>query len=938
MKQPLLFFHQRYSTNTFPSWSLAQPFRFLAHNGEINTLQGNVNFMRSREPAMESDVWGKDVKDLMPIIEPKGSDSAAIDNAFELLMLSGRDPIKTVMMLVPEAYQDNEEISDELKGFYEYHACLTEPWDGPAALVFTDGRFAVAALDRNGLRPQRYWLTKSGKVIISSEAGIVDVPEQDIIERGRLGPGKILAVDTQEKSLMHNDEIKAKYAEPKYAKWVKRYKTIAEADYNHPSYQAASRGWSKDELLRYQNAFGYSQEDYSRIFEPMTLGGTIPVGSMGDDTPLAALSHQPQLLYRYFKQRFAQVTNPPIDPLREELVMSLKTVVGPRQSILNEEDDAARVIGFNSFILDEAEFAYICEQEKLDTRVLVATFPIAQGLLGLGNALEALCDAALRAVRNRASIIILSDRKIDPQNAPIPMLLATSAVHHHLLKKGLRTKAAIICDTAEPREDHHFACLIGYGAGLIHPYLALATARDTAMSAKDNSTSNDQAIKNYKKAAEKGLLKIMSKMGISTISSYRAAQIFETVGIAQELVDKYFIGTPNAIGGVTLQGIAEDVIAFHADAFGEDPKLKDFGIYRFRKAGEYHALNPQVFKSLHKAVRTESFEAFEEYMDAVDNRPLSNLRDLLDFSLSRKPIPLEEVESAEEIVKRFTTQAMSHGALSRETHEVLSIAMNRIDGKSNSGEGGEAPERFYPYDKDRDPQSYGYSKWAPKAGDWGNSAIKQVASGRFGVTPEYLMSAREIEIKMAQGAKPGEGGQLPGHKVNDEIARVRRSVPGVTLISPPPHHDIYSIEDLAQLIFDLKRINNEASICVKLVSTDGVGTIAAGVTKGYADNIQISGHDGGTGASPLSSIKHAGIPWEIGLAETQQVLVENDLRGRIRLRVDGGLKTGRDVIIAALLGAEEFGFWYSCISSSRLCYDSPMPFKYLPCWSSHTKA
>lgn len=906
----IALFHQRYSTNTFPSWSLAQPFRFLAHNGEINTLQGNVNFMRSREPALESDLWDQDVQDLLPIIQAKGSDSAAIDNAFELLMLSGRDPLHVAMMLVPEAYESSVELRDKVRSFYDYHACLIEPWDGPAALVFSDGRFAVAALDRNGLRPQRYWITKDGKVIIGSETGIANIAPEDILKRGRLGPGKILAVDTLEKRLMYNDEIKAEHATKQpYAKWLKSFKRVAQADYNHPDYKLALRGWNKDELLRYQKAFGYSKEEYSRLFEPMSLEAKVPIGSMGDDTPLAMFSKQPQQLYRYFKQRFAQVTNPPIDPLREDLVMSLKTIVGPRDSILNEHKDAAHVVGFESFILDEAEFAYLVEEKtELHTRTLTTTFDVSEGLLSLQTALDHLCDTAARIIRNRPSIIILSDREIDAKHAPIPILLAAAAVHHHLLREGLRTKAAIVCDTAEPREDHHFACLIGYGAALIHPYLALATARNVVLEAKDSILSTEQAAKNYKKAVEKGLLKIMSKMGISTVSSYRAAQVFESVGLAKEVVDQYFVGTPNAIGGVTLTGITQDVLAFHAEAFGENPQLKDMGIYRFRKTGEYHALNPQVFKALHKAVRTESSAAFKEYSEAVDNRPISNLRDLLDYSTSSKPLPLEEIESVEDIVKRFTTQAMSHGSLSRETHETIAIAMNRIGAKSNSGEGGEAPERFIAYEKDQDPNKYGYAQWAPKAGDWGNSAIKQIASGRFGVTPSYLISARELEIKMAQGAKPGEGGQLPGHKVNEEIARVRRSIPGVTLISPPPHHDIYSIEDLAQLIFDLKRINNEARVCVKLVATDGVGTVAAGVVKGYADNIQISGHDGGTGASPLSSIKHAGLPWEIGLAETQQVLVENDLRGRIRLRVDGGLKTGRDVIIAALLGAEEYGF------------------------------
>jgi glutamate synthase domain-containing protein 2/glutamate synthase domain-containing protein 3 len=658
-------------------------------------------------------------------------------------------------------------------------------------------------------------------------------------------------------------------------------------------------------LRRLQKAFGYHQEDFDRILEPMAFEADIPVGSMGDDTPLAVLSEQPQQLYRYFKQRFAQVTNPPIDPLRERLVMSLYTVIGPRGPLLEEGPEAAKVIQFASPIMDEADIAWLRSQAVFPVVTLSATFPLAAGPEGLEPALAQLCQEAEAAVKGGAGALILSDRGVGPTTVPIPMLLATSAVHHHLIACGLRTRTGIVVESGEPREDHHFACLIGYGAALIHPYLALASVRALATNAP-RPLSPEQAAKNYVKAVEKGLLKIMSKMGISAISSYRGAQIFEAVGIDQAVIARYFPGTPSRISGAGLMAFATDALVLHAEAYGEDGDLKDRGIYRFRKAGEYHAFNPLVFKALHKAVRSESFEAFAEYAKLVDERPPCTLRDLLTYRKAEVPLPLEAVEPIEAIVTRFTTQAMSHGSVSRETHETLAIAMNRLGAKSNSGEGGEDPERFKPYTRDMPEVSH--APWHPKAGDFANSAIKQVASGRFGVTPDYLVAARELEIKMAQGSKPGEGGQIPGHKVNAEIARIRRSVPGVTLISPPPHHDIYSIEDLAQLIYDLKRVNREARVGVKLVATAGVGTIAAGVAKGYADNIQISGYDGGTGASPLSSIKHAGVPWELGLAETQQMLVKNDLRGRVTLRTDGGLKTGRDVVIAALLGAEEYGF------------------------------
>ena len=898
-------FHQRYSTNTMPRWSLAQPFRFAAHNGEINTLQGNVNFMRAREPVLASGLWGDSTQELVPVIQAGTSDSGAFDNVFELLTLSGRDPIETLLMMVPEAYEEDSRVEPELRAFYDFHSRLMEPWDGPAALALTDGRYAIAALDRNGLRPQRYWITGSGLVVVGSEAGVVALPDREIVEKGRLGPGTILVVDTEDQRIYKNDEIKTSYARKRpYQQWLNTYSLHPPDLEPEP---VASRGWEPGALTRAQKLFGYSSEDYDRIFEPMVFDGAVPIGSMGDDTPLAVLSEQPQQLYRYFKQRFAQVTNPPIDPLRERLVMSLQTVVGPRGSLLEEAADSARLFTFDSPLIDEAQFAWLRHQQLLRVAELPVQFDVQAGPEGLEPALETVCDTAEEAVRGGAGIVILSDRDVDGDWAAIPMFLATAAVHHRLLREGLRTKAAIICDTGEPREDHHFACLIGYGAALVHPYLAFATARHVpGNTRRKDEMDPDSAVRNYLGAVEKGLLKIMSKMGISTVASYRGAQTFEAIGVHQAVVDRYFTGTPRRIGGVGLEAIAIDVLRFHAEAFGEIEKLKDRGIYRFRKAGEYHALNPLVFKALHKAVRTSDFEAYEEYARHVDERPVCNLRDLLRYKRSTEPLPLDEIEPIEGIVQRFSTQAMSHGSVSREAHETIAIAMNRLGAKSNSGEGGEDPSRYRRFDQDRPEHSH--ASWHPKAGDWANSAIKQVASGRFGVTADYLVSASEIEIKMAQGSKPGEGGQIPGYKVNAEIASIRRSVPGVTLISPPPHHDIYSIEDLAQLIYDLKRVNRLARIGVKLVATSGVGTIAAGVAKGYADNIQISGHDGGTGASPLSSVKNAGVPWELGLAETQQVLVENDLRGRVTLRVDGGLKTGQDVIFGALLGAEAFGF------------------------------
>ena len=907
----LAVFHQRYSTNTVPRWSLAQPFRMLAHNGEINTLQGNVNLMAAREPVFESRVWGQDVRDLVPIVQPGASDSAALDNVLEVLALSGRDPLHALAMLVPPAFEGDDRMDPDVRAFYRYHASIMEPWDGPAALAVSDGRRAIAALDRNGLRPQRFQISESGLVIVGSEAGMVRLPSDGIVERGRLGPGQMLAVDTETGQLMHDEELKRELAgEYPYRAW------LGANLLRPPAFEAtpptAPEG---DQRVRLQTAVGYGAEDIERLFGPMVFDAAIPIGAMGDDTPLAVLSEQPQQLWRYFKQRFAQVTNPPIDPYRERTVMSLETTVGPRGPLLDDIERSAAVMRLPGPILDQNQLSWILEQERFNTTRIDTRFRVADGTEGMAAALDRICAEATAAVRDGAGLVLLSDRGIDVEHAAVPILLATGGVHHRLIREGLRTRSALILETAEPREDHHYACLIGYGAALVHPYLALATCRDVPdLVRRDDPLGSDEAVRNYVSAIDQGLLKIMSKMGISTISSYRAAQIFESVGLDDELIDRCFRGTPNHLGGAGLDAIATDVLRLHAQGWGENAELNDRGLYRFRKAGEYHAFNPSVFKALHKAVREDDAEAFRSYAELVDSRPPTNLRDLLEMRPLGAPVPLEEVEPVDAIVRRFTTQAMSHGSVSRETHETLAIAMNRLHAKSNSGEGGEDPERYLAYDREREDRSV--APWHPEQGDWSNSAIKQVASGRFGVTAHYLSTAREIEIKMAQGSKPGEGGQIPGFKVSDEIARIRHSVPGVTLISPPPHHDIYSIEDLAELIHDLKRVQKEARIGVKLVSTHGVGTIASGVAKGYADNIQISGFDGGTGASPLSSIKHAGMPWELGLADTQRSLVENDLRGRVSLRVDGGLKTGRDVIVAALFGAEEFGFGTAALVSA----------------------
>ena len=904
-------FHQRYSTNTFPTWYLAQPFRFLAHNGEINTLQGNVNWMKAREAKLKSPVWGERIRELLPIVQEGGSDSAMLDNVLELITLSGRELPHAVVMMVPEAYQSDHEMDADMTAFFAYHALLSEPWDGPASLAMSDGRYAVAAMDRNGLRPARYWLTRDGVVIMGSEAGLVPVPRGEIVEKGSLGPGSMLAVDTVNRRLLKNGDIKQALAARKpYAEWTSRYLVkphLLGLNGGNGS-QEISTG-DPDELLRAQTAFGYGKEDLDRILAPMVFEAREPVGSMGDDTPLSVLSRQPRLLYSYFKQRFAQVTNPPIDSLRERRVMSLATAVGPRGQLLLEEPESARLIKCESPFLTAEEFSWVRDQDHIPAAEISLLFEVAEGPEGMARQVDAICQQAEARVDQGSGLLILSDRGADQDRAAIPALLAVAAVHHHLIRVGKRRDTSLVVDSGEPREDHHYAVLIGYGASLIHPYLALrGVAALAERDSPEQAITVEDALKNYRAAVEKGILKIMSKMGISTVSSYRGAQTFEAIGIGPELIDKRFTGTISQIGGVEVEHLAQDVLRFHAEAYGEQAQLKDRGIYRYRRGQEYHSFNPDVFKALHKTMRADDGQPeFEQYADLVANRPLCNVRDLLEWRCADEPVPLDEVEPASEIVKRFSTQAMSHGALSRECHEVLAIAMNRIGGKSNSGEGGEDRVRFYPYQGDH-VSNNDYIRSIAQEGDWGNSYIKQIASGRFGVTPEYLMSGREIEIKMAQGSKPGEGGQIPGVKVSEEIAAIRNSVPGVTLISPPPHHDIYSIEDLAQLIYDLKRINKDATVCVKLVAEAGVGTVAAGVAKGYADTVQISGHDGGTGASPLSSIKNAGLPWELGLAETQQTLVINDLRDRIKVRVDGGFKTGRDVVIAALLGAEEYGF------------------------------
>jgi len=882
----LCLVHQRFSTNTFPTWQLAHPYRYIAHNGEINTLRGNVNWMHARQSVLASPLFGDDFKKLFPIIQPGGSDSASFDNALELLVMSGRDIAHSMAMLIPEAWSKNEHMNPQKRAFYEYHASLMEPWDGPAAIAFTDGRSIGATLDRNGLRPARYLVTNDGLIIMASETGVLPVKPEDVKHKGRLQPGKMLLVDTAEGRIVADKELKQRlYSRNPYQLWLKENQITLDSLPEPPR----EHGIDHETLLQRQRAFGYTDEDLRMILGPMAEKGEEPVGSMGTDTPLACLSDKPQPLFNYFKQLFAQVTNPPIDPIREELVMSLTSYIGTERNILDETPQHCHTLKLPHPILtnhDLEKLRRVSQGDFLAT-TLPMLFPVEDGARGLERALDQLAKRASLAIKSGYTLLILSDRGLDSDYAPIPSLLALAAVHNHLVREETRTQVALIIESGEPREVMHFALLIGYGASAVNPYLALETLQAT------NNGHAEKAAANFVKAINKGLLKTFSKMGISTLQSYRGAQVFEAIGLSRKLVEKYFTGTVSRIEGVGVDVLAQEAIVKHRHAFQplseSDTELAVGGNYQFRARGEYHLYNPQTIAKLQHAVRQESFQTFQEYTDLIDkqNRQLCTLRGLLEIKDSHEPIPLDEVEPAASIVKRFATGAMSFGSISKEAHETLAQAMNRIGGKSNTGEGGEDEERYH---------------------DDRRSAIKQVASGRFGVTTNYLVNADELQIKMAQGAKPGEGGQLPGHKVDETIARVRHSIPGVGLISPPPHHDIYSIEDLAQLIYDLKNVNPRARISVKLVAEVGVGTVAAGVAKAHADVVLVSGDTGGTGASPLSSIKHAGVPWELGLAETHQVLVLNDLRGRIRVQTDGKLQTGRDVVIAALLGAEEFGF------------------------------
>ncbi|HUP05084.1 MAG TPA: glutamate synthase large subunit [Bryobacteraceae bacterium] len=875
----LCLVHQRFSTNTFPTWQLAHPFRYVAHNGEINTLRGNVNWMHARQSVLASPLFGKDIKKLFPIIQLSGSDSANFDNALELLVMAGRALPHAMAMLIPEAWSKNEHMNPKKRAFYEYHASLMEPWDGPAAIAFTDGRSIGATLDRNGLRPARYVVTKDGLAVMASEAGVLPVAPEDVVQKGRLQPGKMLLVDTEQGRIVSDQELKrALYNRNPYEQWIKENQITLDQLPEPPREHAAE----ESTLVVRQRAFGFTQEDVRMILAPMAEKGEEPIGSMGADTPLACLSDRPQPLFNYFKQLFAQVTNPPIDPIREDMVMSLTSYIGTERNILDETPKHCHTLKLKDPIVTNHDLEKLRRLAKGDflATTLPTLFPVEENGKGLERALNQLCRRASLAIQSGYTVLILSDRGVDQDYAPIPSLLALAAVHNHLVRQETRTQVALIVESGEPREVMHFALLIGYGASAVNPYLALETV-------------GPEGAPKFIKAVNKGLLKTFSKMGISTLQSYRGAQVFEAIGLDRRMVEKYFTGTVSRIEGVGLDVIAQEAVMRHRYAFRplveSETDLAAGGDYQYRVGGEYHLVNPQTIAKLQHAVRQKSFETFQEYTDLVDrqNRQLSTLRGLLELKKSKKPVPLEEVEPAQEIVKRFATGAMSFGSISKEAHETLAIAMNRMGGRSNTGEGGEDEERFT---------------------DLRRSSVKQVASGRFGVTAHYLVNADELQIKMAQGAKPGEGGQLPGHKVDKVIARVRHSVPGVGLISPPPHHDIYSIEDLAQLIYDLKNVNPAARISVKLVAEVGVGTVAAGVAKAHADVVLISGDSGGTGASPLSSIRHAGIPWELGLAETHQVLVMNDLRGRIRVQTDGKLQTGRDVAIAALLGAEEFGF------------------------------
>ena len=900
---PLALVHSRFSTNTFPSWPLAHPYRYIAHNGEINTVKGNRNWMRAREALLASDVIPGDIKRIFPIISEGGSDSASFDEVLELLYLSGRSLPHAMLMMIPEAWENNSTMDSARKAFYAFHSSLMEPWDGPACVTFTDGHQVGAVLDRNGLRPSRFWVTDEGLVVLASEVGVLDIPAASVVRKGRLQPGRMFLVDIEEGRIIEDEEIKSSLASgAHYGEWVEQGVVRLEdlPAREHIVYPHAS-------VLRRQRAFGYTEEELRILLTPMARAGMEPLGSMGTDSPIAALSNKPRLLFDYFSQLFAQVTNPPLDAIREELVTSLSATIGPEHNILDPGPESCRQILLPFPVIDNDELAKIIHVNADKTQsgfapyVLRGLFSVADGGAGLAARIEELRNEASQAIEKGARIIVLSDRDGDADNAPIPSLLLTSAIHHHLIRTQRRTHVGLVVEAGDVREVHHVALLLGFGAAAVNPYLAMESVEDLVNQGVIANISPEKAVRNLIKALGKGVLKVMSKMGISTIASYTGAQVFEAIGLSQAVVDEYFSGTTSRLGGIGIDVIASEAIARHQIAYppgGEVPgtkKLPTGGEYQWRRDGEPHLFDPETVFLLQHSTRARQYEIFKKYTDKVNNRSkdLMTLRGLFELKKDqRKPLSIDEVEPISEIVKRFSTGAMSYGSISQEAHETLAIAMNRLGGKSNTGEGGEDPERYLPLAN----------------GDSKRSAIKQVASGRFGVTSEYLVNADDIQIKMAQGAKPGEGGQLPGQKVYPWVAKTRHSTPGVGLISPPPHHDIYSIEDLAQLIHDLKNSNKDARIHVKLVAEVGVGTVAAGVSKAHADVVLISGHDGGTGASPLTSLKHAGAPWELGLAETQQTLMLNRLRDRIVVQTDGQLKTGRDVIIAALLGAEEYGF------------------------------
>ncbi len=889
--------HQRFSTNTFPAWKLAHPFRYIAHNGEINTARGNANWMRAREALCESSLFGDDLKKLFPVVIEGGSDSATFDNVMEFLHMTGRPLPHALLMMIPEAWSGHDTMDTERKAFYEYHACLMEPWDGPASVAFLDGEVIGAVLDRNGLRPSRYYVTKDDMVVMASEVGVLEIPPENVLVKDRLHPGRIFMVDTKQGRIIDDEELKKQYAtEHPYADWLKE-NLISIEKLPIPK---QIHGSDADTLLQRQQAFGYTHEDLKTLMAPMAANGLEPTGSMGTDTALAVLSDRSRLLYDYFKQLFAQVTNPPLDGIREELVTQVATTIGPEANLLEPTPESCRQIKIHSPILTNEELARVRDVNLpgFKTKTVSILYPVAKGGEGLDKALEGVFAEIDSAIDEGYTNIILSDRGINKEMAAIPALLATAGVHHHMIRSGTRTKAGLILESGEPREIHHFAVLIGYGIGAVNPYLAFESLGDMIGKGYLPEMEHESAVKNFIKAVNKGLTKTMAKMGISTVQSYRGAQVFEAIGLNKEFVDQYFTWTASRIGGIGLEEVAKEMSLRHHHAFpdrpSQKPDLEWGGEYKWRRDGEYHLFNPDTVFKLQHATRTGQYKVFKEYTDLVNDQSekLATLRGMFEFKKSDQSIPIEEVESIENIMKRFSTGAMSYGSISQESHETLAIAMNRLGAKSNTGEGGEDADRFTPDEN----------------GDLRRSSIKQVASGRFGVTSEYLANADDIQIKMAQGAKPGEGGQLPGPKVYPWIAKVRHSTAGVGLISPPPHHDIYSIEDLAQLIHDLKNANPQARVHVKLVAEVGVGTVAAGVAKAHSDVVLVSGYDGGTGASPMSSLKHAGLPWELGLAETQQVLVQNKLRDRIVVQTDGQLKTGRDVVIATLLGAEEYGF------------------------------